>query len=310
MASTAPSPAPAQLVAVGQLARDLVLTVDGLPAAGGTAVVGRRRESLGGKGANQAVAAAQLGLRSALVAVAGIDAAADSLLAQATAENVDITHVVRRSGAATALVTEIVCADGQVRYLQDVPASMLLTPQDVAAAGALLAQAQAVLVQLQQPTPAALAAARMARSGGALVIMDGAPSAPDDRGPLLALADVVRANSDETRQLTGVEPDDPQRLRPAVDALLAQGLSLVALALHDHSNLFAWPGGQVVIPPDDARTVDPTGAGDAMTAALAAALLRGQPPEGAARFAMQAAVATIDHIGGHPDLDTPSLATS
>jgi ribokinase len=163
---------------VGQLARDLVLSVAELPEPGASADAADRREQLGGKGANQAVALAQLGVRPKLIAVAGDDVIGDVLLDQARADGVEVSTVVRRRGTLTGLIVELLDAHAQYRYIQDLP---LLTVADVQGAARALAAADAVLVQLQQPFAVALAAARIGHDAGRLVVLDGAPPRPDRR---------------------------------------------------------------------------------------------------------------------------------
>jgi ribokinase len=289
---------------VGQLARDLVLVVDGLPEAGGSGAVHQRREMLGGKGANQAVALAQLGARPALVAVAGDDATGDALLRQAVADGIDIRGVVRRAGSPTGLIVEVLEPQGRWRYLEHLPESVLLTAADIAAAGPLGAP-DAVLVQLQQPAAAVLAAARRARDAGALLVLDGTPP-PEHRDALLALADVIRADASEAELLPGGPADDPDRLLAAARRLLDTdaGPSVVALAFAG-GNLFTWRDPQIeslVLPLGDTDVVDTTGGGDAFVAALTVALLRGDPVPAAARLAVAASAATVGHPGGRPDL--------
>jgi ribokinase len=286
-------------VVVGQLARDLVLQVDEMPPAGAAADVRLRREMLGGKGANQAVGLAQLGVPVALVAVCGDDRVGDDLLAQAERDGVDVSSVVRRPGTMTGLIVEALDGDGHWRYLQHLPE--LLTAADVDRAAGRLRSARAVLVQLQQPEEATTAAARHGRDGGALVVLDGVPEKK-----VLALADVLRADDQEARLLTGVAADDREGLRAAARELLDAGPGLVALGLPD-GNLFAWRdrrwgSGDLVLPLTDEKVADTTGAGDAFTAALTAALLRGDPAEAAARAAVKAAGVTVRHPGGRPDL--------
>src|SRR3954470_12863887 len=125
-------------------------------APGSAADVRLRRETLGGKGANQAVALAQLGLSVALVAVSGDDRAADVLLDEAHRDGIDLAHVFRRPGVATALIVEVLDAEGAWRYLQDLPPEVQLTVPDVDAAADDIRAARAVVVQLQQPPPVTL----------------------------------------------------------------------------------------------------------------------------------------------------------
>ncbi|WIM93021.1 PfkB family carbohydrate kinase [Actinoplanes oblitus] len=278
---------------VGQLARDLVLSVDGLPSAGSAADATARREQLGGKGANQAVGLTQLGAQARLVAVAGEDSAGDELLDQARRDGVDVRAVVRR-GPLTGLIVEVLEPDGTWRYVQHLPESVLLTERDVVAAGAVIAGADAVLVQLQQPAAAALAAARIGHDAGRLVVLDGAPQ--ERRDDLLAAADVVRADEQEARLLLGGTPT-----AGSARALLDNGPRLLALGVTD-GNLFVWRDGHLHLPLTAENVVDTTGGGDAFTAALTVSLLRGEDPATAARWAVAASGATVGHPSGRPDL--------
>ncbi len=268
---------------IGQLARDLVLTVDRLPDAGSSGAAGSRHEQLGGKGANQAVALAQLGVRPFLIAVAGDDVIGDVLLDQARKDGIDIRRVVRRPGALTGLIVELLEPDGTYRYVEDLPPAVQLTEADVLRARDTIAAADAVLVQLQQPAAAARAAARLGHQAGRLVVLDGEIK---DKS-LLAYADVVRADEKEA---AGLGED-----------VLDAGPKLLALAQPD-GNLFVWRDGRLKLPLTGGKVVDTTGGGDSFVAALTAALLRGLSYGEAAHHATAAAGSTVTHVGGRPDL--------
>jgi ribokinase len=139
-------------------------------------------------------------------------------------------------------------------------------------------------VQLQQPPEATLAAARIGRDAGRLVVLDGV--AGDD---ILAYADVLRADETEAGQMA------------APRELLGRGLRLVVIARSD-GNLVTWADGEELVPLTDEKVVDTTGGGDAFVAALTTALLRGRSYLEAARFATAASGATVGHPGGRPDL--------
>ncbi|WP_214406568.1 PfkB family carbohydrate kinase [Pseudonocardia lacus] len=290
------------VVVAGQLARDLVLRVDALPGAGAAADVRERREVLGGKGANCAVAAARLGARVGLLAVAGSDEVADGLLAQAAADGVDTRHVVRRPGAATGLVVEVLEDDGRWRYLQHLPAAVLLTPEDVAPAEPALAAARAVVLQAQQPGAALRRCARAAGTD-ALVVLDGAPE-PDARTALLAAVDVLRADPAEAALLLDADlaTDDVGRVLAAAHRLLDAGPSIVVLGVEGAGNVAAWADGELFVPFDDTPVVDTTGGGDTLTAALTVALLDGDDPGRALRWAVEATADTVSRAGGRPAL--------
>jgi ribokinase len=297
-----------EVIVVGQLARDLVLCVDDVPGPGGVAPVRLRREILGGKGANQAVAMAQLGLRPALVAVAGDDEIADRLLTQAHRDGIDVRYVTRRPDTQTGLIVDLLPHDHRWRYLEHLPEPVLLTKADVTRAGPAIAAARAVLVQLQQPSQAALTALHYARN--AMRVLDGAPPDDNSRDALLANADVIRADTAEARKLTGRTLDTPEQALQAGRELLKRGPRLVALAVGQIGNAFIWSSDQLFLPLIDTPVIDTTGAGDAFIAALTTALLRGQGPHKAARLAVAAAAATVTHPGGRPNLTTQALTAA
>ncbi len=287
-----------EVTVVGQIARDLVLVVDECPDPLTSTRVSERRETLGGKGANQAVSLAQLGASVALLGVVADDDDADRLLARAGADGIDTGSVVRRQGERSALIVEIVDRQARWRYLEDIPDTMLLTEDDIRANAAAVREAHAVIVQLQQPPATALAAARTAGSD-TLVVLDGV--ATDE---LLDLADVIRADDQEARLLTSEALDDPDDIVRAARALLDRHarLRLVAFGAGKHGNVFAWPDGNLVLPLEDVPVTDTTGGGDAFVAALTLGLVRGAEPEAAAAAAVAAAAHTVRHPGGRPDL--------
>ena len=312
----------ADVVVVGQIGRDLVLRVPALPDPGGSVTAGERREMLGGKGANQAVALRQLGVPVALVGVVGTDAAGAAVLDQARADGIDVGPVVRRRGP-TALLLDLVEDGGRRRLVESVPEEMLLTADDVAASEERIRGCRVLSLQLQQPGVAVRAALERAPATG-LVVADGAPGDEPTRTALLARADVLRADRTEVALLLGRRPDGVEELREAAVELLTAGPRLVSLDAGEAGNLVAWrsgpaPGradgltevdprwadGDVLVPLIGGPAVDPTGAGDASVAALAAALLGRAAPEAAAWAAAAAAALTVGHAGGRPAL-TPA----
>ncbi|MGY0006346.1 PfkB family carbohydrate kinase [Micromonospora sp. I033] len=295
-------------IVVGQVARDLVLLVDEVPGPSGTAPVRCRRELLGGKGANQAVGLAQLGVRVGLLGVVGEDEVGDRLLGRARSDGIDVAPVLRRPDTPSALIVDVVDGRARWRYLEDIPEATLLTEGDVTAAAEVLRAARAVVVQLQQPLPAALAAARHARDADRLVVLDGAPEDPDGAAELLSRADVLRADAREAGLLLGGDPpkDADAGLRAGRD-LAARGPALVAIEVAGEGNAFVWPGGELFVPLSETPTVDSTGAGDAFVAAVTAGLLRDEPYPRLARYAVAAAGATVGRPGGRPALTPEAI---
>lgn len=301
------------VVVAGQLARDLVLVVDDLPEAGQSRPVRTRREMLGGKGANQAVALAQLGLCPALVAVAGDDATGSRLLAQARRDRVDVSAVTRRKGTATGLIVDVVDRTGRWRYLEDLPPSVLLSESDIRKAARLFDGARWASVQLQQPAAAVLAATELAGQACCRLVLDGAPPAGADPAALIGSADVVRADAREAGLLTGTEIRGPGDAARAAAEILGQGAALAVLAVGEEGSYFAWRdsvwgSGELMLPLAGTPVADTTGAGDAFTAALIAGLDHYQDPAPAARLAVAAAGLTVGHPGGRPELTWERLA--
>ncbi|ONI79973.1 hypothetical protein ALI144C_24990 [Actinosynnema sp. ALI-1.44] len=283
-------------VVVGQVARDLVLVVPHMPDIGSRTEVSERRELLGGKGANIAVAAAQLGNAVTLIGAIGSDETAGWLVAQAELSGVETAYVRRQPDTVSALIVDVVTPDGSWRYFEDIPDEVLDTPADIGAAKSAFANAHSVIVQLQQPTETAVAAVQQAR--GARIVLDGVPRAEQ----LLASADVLRMDQQEGEQLTGAKLDTVDNALTVGQGLLRRGPDLVVLATAE-ANVFLWNDGQAVFPLGDTTVKDTTGAGDALVAALTVGLDSGLGPYDAARMSVAAAARTVDHAGGRPDLD-------
>lgn len=287
------------VVVVGQIARDLVLRTAGPPTPGGSTAILQRNELLGGKGANQAVGLAQLGVPVALLGVVGDDHAGRSVLRQARRDGIDVRGVLRRG--TTALLIDVVGGSPERMLLEDVPESSLVRVADLDHTAVSWDGADTVSIQLQQPPATALEAAQRAREQGLRVVADGVP-APQIRAELLASVDVIRADATEAALIAGEEITTVERAFSLADHLLTCGPELVALAVPEVGDLLAWRGGSELFEFADVDVVDPTGAGDAFVAGLIAALRDGASPPQAGRRASAAASATVQRLGGRPDL--------
>lgn len=284
---------------VGQIGRDLVLRSAGLPAAGGSTRVVQRRELLGGKGANQAVGLAQLGVPVALIGVVGDDDAGAAVREQAARDGVDVSGVIERGE--TALLVDLVDEPGSRRLFEHIPESSLLTPADVQRCEARIAGSDMVSLQLQQPAEAVLAAARTARRHGAQHV-DVTQHFVSRLGRRVAVGHHLRADADEAALLAGEPVTSPAAARALAGRLLEAGPRLVALAIPDVGDLVVWPDGHAMVGLSKAPVLDRTGAGDAFVAGLIAALRRGADPAQAGRLAAAAAAACVAHLGGRPHL--------
>lgn len=290
-----------RIVVVGQAARDLVLRTDALPEAGGGRAVIERLERLGGKGANIAVGLCQLNPDAtiSLVAVLGTDAAGDRVYMEALGAGIETSHIVRRG--VTALMVDVVSAGGDRRLLEDVPSEVLLSATDILDAVELIRSADIVVLQLQQAPNVILTAARLAHDAGVPIVVDGAIEG-NARDELLSVATVVRANAHEASLMTGTDIHNRDNAARAAESLLSLGPALVALSVPGEGDLVAWQDGSHFYPYGESKTVDPTGAGDAFVAGLITGLRRDEHPREAGQLAADAAAATVQRLGGHPEL--------
>lgn len=260
----------------------------------------------GGKGANQAVAAARLGSRAAFIGRVGDDDRGRALLEQLEAEAVDVGHVSRDSRASTGAALIMVDEDGEKQILAAPGANQRLSVSDVKRATAVIREARVLVLQFEVPMKANLAAARIAHRSGVMIVLDPAPAfrAPEK---LLRLVSVIRPNEHEAEALTGIKVKDRASAQKAANQLLDRGIRAAGIAAGSGGNLLVWQDAngrrqQLWLPKLPVKSIDATGAGDAFAGALAVALAEGHPIAEAARFANAAAALTTTKLGAQPAL--------
>lgn len=296
---------------VGSLNEDTTLAVATLPAPGETTLTeGARLQAPGGKGANQAAAAAVLGARVAMVGAVGDDAPGERSLAALRDFDVDLAAVVRRAGASTGIAIITVDAVGENTIVVDAGANASLTGREVAEAVSE-AQPDVLLLQLEVPMDAVEAAARAAT--GALVVLNPAPMPTDPsqvRG-LLPLMDVLVPNRSELGRLAGrPEPINVNEVTDCVAALDHAGSVVVTLGAGGALCFQKGVAAPFMVPGIPTASQDASGAGDVFCGSLAQQLASGVGLIDAARRANALAAASTAHPGAraHPtlaDLTTP-----
>lgn len=297
------------VLVLGSLNCDLVMQVDALPRPGETVHAQGFATFVGGKGANQAIAAARaLGRPGvAMIGRVGADALAAPLLAALDAAGVDRTRVLTTEGSTTGVATITVDAAGQNCIVVAAQANGLVTPDDVAASAALFDGRRVLVAQLEVPVPAVIAAFGEAKRRGLTTILNPAPyvALPD---ALLAAVDVLVPNETELSQLAGLPTGDEAQLIEAARALAARSpqLSLVITAGARGAYILEAANGVRRVPPFAVEVVDTTAAGDAFCGALAVALAEGVPLDAAVRFGCAAGALACTRRGAEPSL--PSRA--
>ena len=282
---------------VGSLNDDITLQVSALPAPGETILTaGRRQQSPGGKGANQAAAAAALGARVAMVGAVGADEPGERSVAALAAVGVDVSGVRRRAHLATGTAVVVVDAEGENTIVVDPGANGTVTPAEVRDSVTSLAPA-VVLAQLEVPVDAVAAAVRA--SPGATVVLNPAPM-PADPGPvrdLLPHVGVLVPNRGELGRLAGLpEPRTPEAVVDCVRSLDLPGAVVVTLGV-DGALCIEGGSEPVVVPGERVATVDASGAGDVVCGCLAAQLATGVPLVDAVRRANTAAAHSTTNRG-------------
>lgn len=287
------------VVVVGGINSDFVLRGERLPAPGETAVCQEYFEGPGGKGANQAVAAARLGARVAIVGCVGRDARGSQALKNLQREKI-VTRFVARDRANTGVALILVDESGEKSIGTFMGANGSLSVAHVRKAAPALKSCKVLLMQFETPNEAVLEAARIAKSAGAKIILDPAPPRVVPR-ELLPLLDVIRPNSSEAEFLTGVKVSNRKAGRRAAEVLLKRGVKAVALQAGG-GDLFIWREGEVFLPHFKVRSVDATGAGDAFVAGLAVGLAEGLSFSEAGRMGSATAAMKTTKMGAQAGL--------
>ena len=293
-----------RVIVVSSVNVDLVVAVERLPGPGETVVGGRFARHHGGKGGNQAVAAARLGAPTAFVGAIGDDSFGEEARTALAAEGIDLRGLARIAGEATGVALILVDAQGENSIAVAGGANAALRPEHVREALATLQprSGDVVLVGHEIPTAATHEALRIGREAGATTILNPAPAGGLDPATI-ALADIVTPNRGELAVLAGDggSPDD------AAEAL-GERLSLraVLVSLGGDGATLVERKGSTSLPAATVQVVDSTGAGDALNGALAAGLAAGLPLAEAASRAVWAASLAVTRAGareGMPTLD-------
>ncbi|MGV9840638.1 ribokinase [Streptomyces fungicidicus] len=289
------------LLVVGSANADLVIGVERRPGAGETVLGSDLAVHPGGKGANQAVAAARLGARTALLARVGDDGHGRLLLESQRAAGVDTAGVLV-GGAPTGVALITVDPSGDNSIVVSPGANGRLTPADVRAAGDLFRASRVVSTQLEIPLETVLEVARNLAPGTRLVLN---PSPPQPLpAEVLAACDPLIVNEHEAKVILGDTAGAGDRPEDWARLLLEKGPRSVVVTLGGEGALVASPEGVARVPSVKVRAVDTTGAGDAFTAALAWRLGAGEPLAEAAAYAARVGAVAVTREGAQVSYPT------
>ena len=275
-----------RVTVVGSFNTDLVSRTPRMPVPGETILGGPFHMGPGGKGANQAVAAARLGQ----------DIFGDQAEANMIKEEIRPGFIFRSTETHTGAALIMVDAQGENMIVVAAGANSSLSPEDVDKAEEAIRQADVLLVQLEIPQETVDRAIQMAHESGVKVLLNPAPGR-ELSGELLGMVDVLTPNETETQIVSGLPVTDVKEAQIAALQLLDRGVGAVVVTLGAQGALVVTPAGIEHVPGLQVNVVDTTGAGDAFSGALAVALAEGTKLTEAVAFANAAAALQVTKIG-------------
>lgn len=292
-----------KIVVVGSVNTDMVVKSERIPAPGETVTGGQFVMAAGGKGANQAVAAARLGAEVTLVAKVGADVFGNQAVEGYRSEGIATDLIFRDPHHATGVALILVDQQGENSIAVAPGANFAITAEEVRRAAARIREADVLLLQLEIPMAVVETAARLAADAGVAVVLDPAPAAPVSDA-LLRAVKVIKPNENEAERLTGVCVSDEDSARRAAARLLERGVRHAVITMGPRGALLASGERMVLVAPPKIEAVDSTAAGDAFTAGLACAMARDLPLEDAVREASFAGALAAMKLGAQPSMPT------
>lgn len=289
------------LVVLGSINIDHILNLESFPTPGETVTGNYYQVAFGGKGANQAVAAGRSGANIAFIACTGHDDTGERVRNQLASDNIDVSPVSVIAGESTGVALIFVNGEGENVIGIYTGANAALTVSLVEAQRARIAEASALLMQLESPIESVLAAAKIARQNQTLVALNPAPARelPDE---LLSLLDIITPNETEAEKLTGVCVKNEVDMAKAAQILHDRGINSVLITLGSRGVWASVKGEGRRIPGFKVQAIDTIAAGDTFSGALVTALLEDKPLVEAIRFAHAAAAIAVTRKGAQPSV--------
>ena len=291
------------VIVLGGINMDLVTYSERFPEAGETVAGERFLTYAGGKSANQAVAAARMGARTAMVGRVGDDMFGPQLLEGLSAAGVDVSRIAVAPGETSGIAAIGVDGAAQNRIVQVLGANSTCGAEQANAVIAALESADTLMLQLEVPMDVSLAAAQSARAAGKTVMLDPGPVRPVP-AELLQLSSVITPNETEAEALVGFTVDGPDSAARAADELLARGAGVAVVKLGAQGAYYATPQLSGFQPAFPVVAVDTVAAGDAFNGALAVCLAEGMALPDAVRVACVAGALAVTTTGAQDSMPT------
>ena len=292
-----------KVAVVGSFMYDLVATASRRPKTGETLIGDSFGMFLGGKGANQAIAASRTGASVTMVGRLGNDLFGDQFLEKFSEEGIKTDFVIQDTENGTGVGMPLIDASGDNSIVIIPQANMALTVENIDKAETVIADSDVLVLQCEVPMEANKRAAEIANKNDTLVILNPAPACeiPD---AILSLTDLLTPNETETEILTGMPTHSNEQAIEAAHNLLSKGIETVILTLGSRGSFLLTEKMDKLIPAYSVNVIDTTAAGDAYCGALAASLAQGTHIEEAVKIANAAGALAVTKLGAEPSLPT------
>ena len=298
-----------KVAVLGSINVDTTYHMERFPEPGDTLAAKDKSSAPGGKGANQAVAAARSGSQTYFIGMVGTDAEGKFMREALQADGIDTSHIGNDShhGTGTALVT--LDANGQNDIMVYGGANQAMTTANLKDLDALMEEVDFLVTQFETPQEVALAAFKTAKAHDVITVLNPAP-AKEILPELLAYTDVIAPNETESALLSGIEITDEASLVQTAQAFQAKGVTTTLITLGSKGAFFATKDDHGIVPAFKVKAVDTTAAGDTFLGALISQLDPAMTNlADAIRYAQRASSLTVQRMGAMPSIPTEAEVT-
>lgn len=292
-----------KVVVIGSINVDSIMHIDNLPKPGETIKMNSFSKAGGGKGANQAVAAARSEAETSFIGRVGDDSNGKLMLKLLKEDHIDTQHITVVPKGDTGQSYILLQKSGQNSIIYQAGANSLVTAEDVDQAQDIIKQSDFIVTEFETPIPAAIAAFKVARTAQKVTILNPAPAVKKIPEELLKLTDIITPNETESELISGIKITDEDSLKKSADFYHNLGISGVIITLGSKGSFVSLNGKSEQIPAFKVDAVDTTAAGDTFIGALSSEL---NPDlsniHDAIVYASKASSLTVQKLGAFPSI--------